>query len=67
LGEETAASRPPAVQLNSILSFSAKTDPRESPEKNPEQELEEGLWMFDRIKFQAFSLHVTEGGEILIR
>jgi hypothetical protein len=31
LGEETAASRPPAVQLNSI--FSAKTDPRENPEK----------------------------------
>jgi hypothetical protein len=25
--------RPPAVQLNSI--FSAKTDPRENPEKNP--------------------------------
>jgi hypothetical protein len=36
LGEETAASRPPAVQLNSI--FSAKTDPRENPEKNPDLE-----------------------------
>jgi hypothetical protein len=34
LGEETAASRPPAVQLNSI--FSAKTDP--NPEKNPDLE-----------------------------